>query len=141
MKSVIAVALLALVCPTVAAADEPFVYESFAGVKVGRVFLSQSQRDALDAVRLLEPGEGVAEGSDTDDAEAQAQSRTIRPAGYIIGSSGRSRVWKDGDFVETSADVSSATAFPGTIRITRHRGNTPQADSTGAADGGDDGAE
>ena len=139
MRSVITVALLALVCPAVAAADEPFVYETFAGVKVGRVFLSQSQRDALDAVRLLEPGEGVAEGGDTD-AEA-APSRTIRPAGYIIGSGGRSRVWKDGDFVETSAEVSSSTAFPGTIRITRHRGKTPQPDGTKAAAGGGDGSE
>ena len=139
MRTLVTAALFVLVCPTVAAADEPFVYETFAGVKVGRVFLSQSQRDTLDAARLLEPGEGVAEGGDSDDAAAP--SRTIRPAGYIIGSSGRSRVWKDGDFVETSAEVSSTTAFPGTIRITRHRDKIQQPDSAGATDGGGDGAE
>ena len=131
--------LLLIMCPLTAAAEEPFVYESFAGVQIGRVFLSQSQRDALDAARLLSPGEGAVEGDETPDTEEP--SRDIRPAGYIIGSSGRSRVWKDGDFVETSGDAPSSMSFPGAIRITRHSGAAQQPDSTETAKGGGDGAD
>ena len=131
--------LLLFMCPLTAAAEEPFVYESFAGVQIGRVFLSQSQREALDAARLLTPGQGTVAGDEAPDAEEP--SRKVRPAGYIIGSSGRSRVWKDGDFVETGSDVPGSMAFPGAIRITRHSGTAQQPDDTAAADGGGDGAD
>ncbi len=131
--------LLLFVCPLTAAAEEPFVYESFAGVQIGRVFLSQSQRDALDAARLLTPGKGAVEGDATPATEVP--SREIRPAGYIIGSNGRSRVWKDGDFVETGSDVPGSMAFPGAIRITRHRGTAQQPDGAATDDGGGDGAD
>ncbi len=139
MRVRILVILLVAGCPLAAMAEEPFVYESFAGVQIGRVFLSQSQRDALDAARLLPPAEGTAESSDT--TQPEVASRPIRPAGYIIGSGGRSRVWKDGDFVETDSDVSRSTAFPGAIRITRHS-RTPQPPERDAtASGGEDGAD
>ncbi len=131
--------LLVASCPLTAVAEEPFVYESFAGVQIGRVFLSQSQRDALDAARLLPPAVGTAESSDT--AQPEAASRSIRPAGYIIGSGGRSRVWKDGDFVETDSDVSRSTAFPGAIRITRHSRTPQQPERDATASGGEDGAD
>ena len=128
------IALLVAVT-TSAAADEQYVYESFAGVQIGRVFLTQSQRDALDAARLLGPQEG--ESEDTVDAKPGAPKKAIRPAGYIIGSGGRSRVWQDGDFVETGRDAARTLTFPGDVRITRHKTTAdPAADES--IGGGDD---
>ena len=136
MIRLLTIALIAA-APVGATADEQYVYESFAGVQIGRVFLTQSQRDALDAARLLGPQEG--ESETTADAKPGEPTKVIRPAGYIIGSSGRSRVWQDGDFVETGRDAARALRFPGDIRITRHKtAAAPAADeSTG---GGDDDA-
>ena len=131
-------AILILAVPLDAAAEEEFVYESFAGVQIGRVFLSQSQRDALDAARLLGPQDSDSEGTET--AEPGVPAKKIRPAGYIIGSGGRSRVWQDGDFVETGRDAARSLSFPGEVRITRHKNKAKPAAGESTDSGTDDDA-
>ena len=52
-----------LALPHDTAADEGLVYESFSGVTIGRLFLSQSEREYLDVRRLLPLQEGSAGGA------------------------------------------------------------------------------
>ena len=121
--------VLALLFATSAApADETVVYESFSGVKIGRVFLAPGDRERLDEWRLNPPAEGtagepVAEG-------ATAKPRALASAGYIISSSGRARVWRDGDFVESTRQAPQRMAFPGDVTVTR----TVPEDAASSAD-------
>jgi len=121
--------LLLIVFPLAVAADEGFVYESFSGVKIGRVFLSQSQREKLDARRLSSPGEGGS--GDEQSVDPAVAARKLPSAGFIIGRDGRSKVWKNGDFVDSGGGIRSMT-FPGDVTITRH---VPADESAANVDG------
>jgi len=133
--------LLTIMFPLAGAADDSFVYESFSGVKIGRVFLSQSQRETLDARRLLGPQEGGASGEQSVDPASGP--RRLPSAGFIIGRNGHSKIWRDGDFVDSGGAARSMT-FPGDVRITRHVAADPSSadtdlDATSVGDSGDDG--
>jgi hypothetical protein len=130
--------LLFIMLPLAGAADDGFVYESFSGVKIGRVFLSQGQRESLDARRLLNPQEGDAGGEQPGDAKAT--SRNLPSAGFIIGRDGRSKIWKNGDFVDSSGGTRTMT-FPGDVTITRHvqaRKSDADVDPAATGDGRSD---
>jgi len=100
-----------------ATAEEPAVYESFSGVKIGRVFLAPGDRDRLDERRLTAPAEGTAE--EPGSASSPPTTRALPAAGYIISSSGRASVWRDGDFVESPRQAPKKMAFPGDVEVTR----------------------
>lgn len=107
--------LLLLVC--MPARGEDFVYESISGVTIGRVFLSQRERDQLDDRRQNSPqGESPRSGAPST---ASPKSKPVQSAGYIIGRSGRSKFWKDGDFVEVQSDAVRSMSFPGDVKVTR----------------------
>ena len=108
-------------------ADETGVYESLADVEVGRVFLSPDQRAHLDERRGKAPVPVAATSAGT----SPVKKKPGNTAGYIVSSSGISRVWSNGDFV--AAEEVSKVRFPGDIRITRK--NVSDADR-GAADDG-----
>ena len=126
--------LLFVMLPLAVAAGDGFAYESFSGVKIGRVFLSQSQRDALDARRHLDPQEGNAPGEQSVDTAVA--KRKLPSAGFIIGRDGRSKVWKNGDFVESVGGTRSMT-FPGDVSITRHVETDSSATDTDPVAGND----
>ena len=109
--------LLLLTASSLVLAEEPSVYESFAGVQIGRVFLAPDDRDRLDEQRLNPPAEGAVAGSTTEDAPEKRQP--LAAAGYIISSSGRARVWYDGDFVESRQQSPQRMEFPGDVKVTR----------------------
>ncbi len=100
-----------------ALAEETAVYESLDDVEVGRVFLSPQQRERLDQrrgkpeVRATNPGRTAAVSKKWPDA-----------AGYIVSSSGESRVWSNGDFV--AAEKVSDVRFPGDVRVRRGNSKT-----------------
>ena len=101
---------------TAAHADTSDVYESIAGVSIGRVFLTPEERRLLDVERTHSP--------QTESRSTVSSSETVDPepstnaSGYILNSSGKSRLWRDGDFVETA--VTPTERFPGDVRIIRH---------------------
>ncbi|MDH3429853.1 MAG: hypothetical protein OEQ14_07525 [Gammaproteobacteria bacterium] len=117
MKKTLLWSLIVLLHPLVSAAEDNAVYESLRGVRIGRVFFTQIERDLLDARRLIEPSGGAVEEVNRD---APVRTRPRASAGYIIGRQGRSQVWKDGDFVEISRDPEISVSFPGDVKITRH---------------------
>jgi len=119
MNGRIALFLSLLILACMPARGEDLVYESISGVTIGRVFLSQHERDQLDERRLDTPQEEnphSAAPSTTGPKAKPAQS-----AGYIIGRSGRSKFWKDGDFVESQSDAVRSMSFPGDVKVTRHK--------------------
>ena len=125
--------LLLLGLSSAAMADDSAVYESFSGVTIGRVFLAPGDRDRLDERRLNPPAESAV---DVSAANGTAQpSRRPASAGYIISSSGRARVWHDGDFVESAERAPQRMAFPGDVTVTR----TVPEDTAGNADTEDPG--
>ena len=108
------VALLA----TAAIADENPVYESLAGVEIGRVFLSREQRAVLDHKRK-HPASDTAPAAGVSPAQ-EAPPAVASPAGYIIGRNGQSKVWKDGDFVSSPTPRDASLSFPGDVQIIQH---------------------
>lgn len=108
------------------ASDSP-VYESFHGVTIGRVFLSQEHRNSLDRRRLQLPRR--VQGPTSARVEDPA-GKAPPPAGYIIGPNGRSKTWRDGDFVETARKPAQRMSFPGDVAVKRH-----PAPETSANDG------
>ena len=128
--------LLVLTFPLVCGASEDPVYESLSGVTIGRVFVSQTQRDELDARRNAASPEGTAVNAvpdDATDAPAAAES-----AGYIIVNKGPVKVWKDGDFVDSNG--SPAMSFPGDVKITRHSSVEESAEAAKAVHRDDESA-
>lgn len=109
--------LMLLSISAAAPAEESAVYESFSGVKIGRVFLAPRDRDRLDERRLNPPAEGTAAGTGAEGAAPKA--RVPAAAGYIISSSGRARVWRNGDFIESTRQTPQRMAFPGDVKVTR----------------------
>ena len=119
--------LAMLAASTVVAAEDSAVYETISGVKIGRVFLTPGDRERLDDQRLNPPTVDVAGESPTEGAVDS--KRSIASAGYIISSSGRARVWHDGDFVESARRAPHSMRFPGDVKVTR---SVPE-DDAGAA--------
>lgn len=111
------IVVLLLLLPLVSVADDALVYESFMGVSIGRVFLTQQERELLDARRLLssQDGDNEASSSTSDDSNG----KPLASAGYIIGRNGRSKIWRDGDFVESRGNAANSMSFPGDVKITR----------------------
>lgn len=115
-RTLAAVLLSLLSC--VAVAEQNLIYESISGVRIGRVFLSQPDRDRLDAQRLAGPQTA---GPDAGaPADATEQPTSAASAGYIIGRNGRSQVWQAGDFVDAVRNPARSMSFPGDVKITRH---------------------
>ena len=113
------IVMLLLAVAATANAEDAFVYETFAGVEIGRVFLTPGDRDRLDERRLSQPA-GDSASSETLDSDSPKKVPRAS-AGYIISSSGRARVWLDGDFVEAPQKASQSLRFPGDIKVTRTR--------------------
>lgn len=105
------------------AAHESGVYEALEHIHIGRVFLSPPERVHLDKTRnVRSPGAGERRTA----ADSDGTVRNDRAAGYIVSSSGRARVWKDGDFVV--ADAPRSMRFPGEVKITRTADKVPDTD-------------
>jgi hypothetical protein len=132
MRKILPLFLITLSCPQVSDAESTVMYESLSGITIGRVFLSQRERDILDARRLANPHAVTAvEGTPTADARRGPPTS----AGYIIGRHGRSKIWKDGDFVESKTDPESSVAFPGDVEIKRNAVNDAPASEEYTDDG------
>jgi hypothetical protein len=114
--------LLVLFTASVSAAEID-IYESLAGVEIGRVFLSQQERQLV-----------VVHGTSASGKPAATTVQPQKPssAGYIIGRNGRQKVWKDGDFVAAAGVRSSPVTFPGDVPIVHH-GKRIAAESQAAA--------
>lgn len=108
----------AFIVPVDGVADEESVYESIAGVAIGRIFYTQSDRDYIDAQRLLPPAD---RSVDPDTGERVAPKTKSAPsAGYIVSDEGGRKVWKNGDFVSAVDRSRDAMSFPGDVKIVRH---------------------
>ena len=128
--------VFALVVAPPAVAHESGVYESLEHIHIGRVFLSPLERMRLDRDRHVEPP-GKAEPRAA--VERNEAVRSDRAAGYIISSSGRAQIWKDGDFVVT--DVPSSVQFPGHVDVTRTADMVPETDDQGVQENAQPGTE
>jgi len=118
MKWHFATALLLVTIAAPARGDETPVYESLSQLTIGRVFYTQSERDVLDRRR------GRPEMAASVGQQSTAATKKALPdkdaAGYIISSSGRSRIWKRGDFVSGSKQQVEDVSFPGEVDVQRH---------------------
>lgn len=137
---VLALSMLALLPLQSFAGEEDLreisVYETMAGVSIGRVFLSPAERKILDVKRANPPRAAVTTGQNASDT---GESSTAAPAaGYIINSSGRARFWMNGGFVESGESSPAALKFPGDVKIVRH--HVPQSRSDATPDMQPDGA-
>lgn len=118
MKMNMLVFLLLVLSVSAARAEETPVYESLASIDIGRVFYTRSERRDLDEHRIGGKRRNAAAGTRRTGREPARHHPDA--AGYIISSSGQSRIWKKGDFVKSSdADVDDVT-FPGKVRIKVH---------------------
>lgn len=101
--------------PTVA--DEAPIYESLTEVTIGRVFFSEKQRANLDRLR----GKSTTASSESPKTRTSG-SRAANPdaAGFIVRSSGKSRVYRNGDFVEVASEPD--VKFPDDVTVTRKPG-------------------
>ena len=114
-----------------AEADGLEVYESLDEVTIGRIFLSPQERARLDERR------GKAQQAVAGGATKAAPSRKSHPraSGYIVSSSGRTRVWSDGDFDSTGK--APQMIFPGDVKVTHKAASERDGDpEPGAADDG-----
>ena len=127
VRVLLLVIALTLSAPVVA--DDSPVYESFRGVKIGRVFLSQERRNLLDKRRLQVPRRRADAGAPS---AAGPQKKAAPAAGYIIGPGGRSKTWRNGDFVETASDPAQRMRFPGDVAVRRHPAPAKSTDDGGA---------
>lgn len=100
-----------------ASAHESGIYESLEHIHIGRVFSSPSERMYLDKNRGVRATVVAGSGS------RAAAVRNSNAAGYIVSSSGRARVWKDGDFV--AAKIPDSIRFPGDVKVTRTADQAP----------------
>ena len=121
-----AMSCLLLLAGTCLAADES-IYESYDGVVIGRVFLSQVERDRLD-VRRSQPNAAAAVEAPSEET-ASVEPKRQKPAGYIIGRNGRAKIWRAGEFIH-SADATSRT-FPGDVFIKKHVTRHAEPDDDG----------
>ncbi len=94
------------------------MYESLSALSIGRVFYTQAERELLD-LRRDRPEVPVAGAANPGSGKQKADEHKDA-AGYIISSSGRSRVWAEGDFVPSSQDEIENVSFPGDVGVERH---------------------
>lgn len=112
-----------------ATAQDNGVYESLEHIHIGRVFLSPSERLYLDENRGVRASVVANTGNSSSRA---ATVKSNRAAGYIVSSSGRVRVWKDGDFV--AAKIPDSIRFPGDVKVTRTADQVPAGTDTPTVD-------
>lgn len=125
--------LCLLACSVVANADDPTIYESFADVRIGRVFMSPVERRQLDIMRM-HPERFVEASSQPATEQAQA-APTVSPAGYIIVGSGTPKYWGDGDFSVAGERSTSTMKFPGDVAIIRHTNATDTPENPAGVSG------
>lgn len=117
-SSIRRVAMLGALCLLAAwpaAGEEIVVYESLSEIAIGRVFLSHRERSMLDEGRGSDP---LVQPVPTKRVVAERQRTSKRePAGYIVSSTGESRVWSDGGFV--SKQPAARMRFPGDVVVKR----------------------
>ena len=108
--------LLAALLSQSASADEDGIYESLGQITIGRVFLTPGERERLDRIRGKGPVRTVPAPPARPPAARAPQTKA---AGFIISDSGRTRVWKDGNFV--TADSADDVRFPRRIKVRSQR--------------------
>ena len=83
-------------------ADGEGFYESLPNVSIGKVFFSPQQRARLDQRR----GNTAAAASDSAAPSGGARKKgTGDAAGFIVSSTGRSKVYANGDFVSDEREL------------------------------------
>ena len=112
---IIGLLVLSLLAWRPATAGEEGIYESLSEVAVGRVFLSRAQRSMLDDGRGSQPV--VRQTPTRPVVERPARKKQRRSAGYIVSSTGESRVWSARGFVATKP--ATGMRFPGDVVVTR----------------------
>ena len=122
------VSMLVVVFSRPAGANEEGFYESLEHIHLGRVFLSPEERAYLDRHRGVRAP--VVARSPT--GQRTTATRNNNAAGYIVSSSGRARIWKDGDFV--SAKIPDSIRFPGDVTVTRTADKAPTKTDRTAVD-------
>ena len=132
--------LMAGIVSQPASANEDGIYESLGRIPIGRVFLTPGEREQLDQLRSDGPPR-----SPSPKPRRQPAADAVKPdaAGFIISDSGKTRVWKDGDFV--IADSVANVRFPHRVRVSSQpaakRGDPSPTDNesgTSPAESGDD---
>jgi hypothetical protein len=115
----VGMSILAVVLSGPAAAHEEGIYESLEHIHLGRVFLSPAERAYLDKNR----GVRAPAAASSSAREESSSAGNSDAAGYIVSSSGQTRIWKDGDFV--SATIPDSVRFPGDVKVTRTADRPP----------------
>ena len=95
-----------------ASADDVVVYESLPDVTIGRVFFSPEQRQRLDQRRHRKTTT-----KDRRNLAPAGRTRVNVAAGYILSSSGKLRIYANGDFV--AGKRQEPMHFPGDVSISR----------------------
>lgn len=113
-----------------AAADDIQVYESLTDITIGRVFLSPEQRRRLDELRGKSSNVAGSRSAD----RGTPRTSSANAAGYIVGHSGKLKVWSNGDFV--ASDERGQMRFPGDVKVTRKGVKEVDADSPGPTEAG-----
>ncbi|MDJ0749199.1 MAG: hypothetical protein QNJ11_06925 [Woeseiaceae bacterium] len=116
--------LIAAILATPAVAQEVGVYESLDRIPIGRVFLSPEERARLDEFRGKGPSESV---SPKPAGRTPARASNDDAAGFIVSDSGKTRVWKNGDFVPTAS--ASDVRFPRYVRVASRPEAAEKADT------------
>lgn len=114
-----------LVSRPATAADEG-VYESLSEVTVGRIFLTREQRSMLDNGRGSETV--VRQAPARPAVKSRPTKKQRRSAGYIVSSTGASRVWSARGFVATRP--ASGMRFPGDVDVTRSESDASEEEAT-----------
>ena len=120
--------MLAVMLSGPAGADEEGIYESLEHIYLGRVFLSPEERAYLDKHR----GVQAPAAPSRDAGQRSTVAKSSNAAGYILSSSGRTRVWRNGDFV--AAQAPDLLRFPGDVKVTRTADKIPIKTDTAAVD-------
>ena len=129
-RAALAAVLYGILVKPAFAEDQP-LYEDLADVSIGDVFFSAAERARLDRQRRPR----LSTGDRLPDGDAR-QSRTNKGMGVFSRSGGRSKVYKDGDFV--IADSATDITFPGEVSVTRTRTSETDDSVEDGTKGGDD---
>lgn len=91
--------------------DSTQVYELLDDINIGKLFFSDNERQRLDALRSGQ----VPRKPSTSKAAIGARQESESAAGFIAMSSGKSRVFRNGDF--QPGDIDADMQFPGDVKI------------------------
>ncbi len=111
---VVIIVVAALLSGRNSVADGEHFYESLPNVSIGKVFFSPQQRAELDQ-RRGSPAAVVSSGAAASGSPRKKVNKVA--AGFILSSKGTSKVYADGDFVNSQESV--AVKFPGSVTIVR----------------------